>query len=91
MYNINVAQNIRTASVSYTHLDVYKRQTLVFGNNSNAFFNATGSIFHVSYSESMKIGFAFSYKTGFTVATKVKSEQKTLSLGLTSVSYTHLQ
>ena len=36
-------------------------------------------MFHVSYSESIKIGIPPSYITGLTVAEKVTSEQKTKS------------
>ena len=51
--------------------------TLVSGYNSNAFSSATGSIFQVSYSVSMNTGSPPSYTIGFTVASKVISEQNT--------------
>ena len=62
--------------------------TFVFGYLSNAFPNATGSIFQVLYSLSINTGFPFSYRTGFTVAAKVMSEQNTLSPCLTPANFT---
>ena len=59
------------------------RQTIAKANVfSKAFLSATGDIFHVSGSESINKGLAHWYKIGLALATKVKLEQNTNSLGL---------
>ena len=58
-----------------------------FGYFSKAFFSASGSIFHVSLSQSINTGVAFWYIIGFAVAENVSDEQNTISPSFTSRAF----
>ena len=58
------------------------------GYFSNAFLNAAASMFHVSRSESIKTGTAFSYLTGLTLAAKVREGINTTSFSFTPAKTT---